>query len=124
MSISLPRTIHPAPKPGGSALLREAIEAHETKMADTADDRALVLVRLVLKVLGRPVDRLTYTPRHREPVAVVDGLLFRGEADDPYSLNGGWLVVRTRHNGWREVRSLEQLGEVAAREPLAIVEAR
>lgn len=122
MSVSLPRIFHPDP-PVESSLLRDAIAAHETKMSDTADTRALVLTRLVVKVLGRQVDRMTYTPRHREPVAVVDGLLFRGEADDAYSLHGGWLVVRTKHGGWEEVHSLEHLGQIAKRTPLAIVEA-
>lgn len=124
MSILSPLWPPAATQPRDSQLLRSAIEAHETKMADTADTRALVLTRLVMKVLGRQVDRMTYTKDpFREPIAIVDGLQFRGAAEDPYSLKGGWLVVRTQANGWDEVRSLEQLGAIAKRTPLALVQA-
>lgn len=109
--------------PQQSALLRDAIRAHETKLIESSEGRALVLPALVQQILGRPVDRLTFIPRCHEPVAVVDGLLFRGEASNPYDLRDGWLCVRTEHNGWRQVNSLEHLGEIARREPLALVDA-
>jgi hypothetical protein len=109
--------------PQPSALLRDALKAHESNLIESSEGRALVLPKLVEKILGRTVNRLTYIPRCHEPVAVVDGLLFRGEAENPYDLRGGWLCVKTKHNGWREVRSLAHLGEIAQREPLAMVQA-
>lgn len=102
-------------------LLAEAKAAHDTKLIESSEGRALVLPALVKAILGRDVDRLTFIPKVHEPVAVVDGLQFRGEALNPYSLEGGWLCVRTERNGWREVRSLAHLWEIARREPLARV---
>lgn len=130
VGVALPMNILPAfvpfvghkPPPQQSALLRDAIQAHESRLLGSADDRAQALPKLVQKILGRPVDRIGFAPPLKEPVAIVDGLVFRGEADDCYSLKNGWLVVRTKHNGWREVRSLEQLGEIARREPLMLLE--
>lgn len=113
-----------APQPHTSALLRSAITAHRNRLTITSDTRAQTLQRLVEKVLGTTVDRMTFIPRCHEPVAVVDGLLFRGEAENPYDLKDGWLVVLTKHSGWRDVRSFEHLGEIADREPLAEVQAR
>lgn len=122
MNILAPLRPLAATQPRDSQLLRSAIAAHRSKLDDSRPDRALTLSRLVLKVLGRPEDRITRIPRCSEPVAVVDGLIFRGEAENPYDLKGGWLCVLTKHNGWRDVRSIEHLGEIGEREPLAIVE--
>ncbi len=102
-------------------LLRTAIQAHHTKLIESSEGRALVLPRLVEAILGRSPDRLTFLPKVHEPIAIIDGYQFRGEALDPYSLEGGWLCVRTKHSGWREVRSMAHLGEIASREPLAQV---
>lgn len=121
---SSPVVNHPQDAPQQSSLLRAAIAAHETKLIESSEGRALVLPRLVEAILGRTVDRLTFMPKCHEPIAIVDGYQFRGEALDPYSLEGGWLCVRTKNNGWREVRSLAHLGQIARREPLAQVQTR
>lgn len=110
------------PPPQQSALLRDAILAHESRLLGSADDRAQALPKLVQKILGRPVDRIARLPSFREPVAIVDGLVFRGEADDPYSLKNGWLCVWTKARGWEEVRSLECLGRIARSTPLMLLE--
>lgn len=114
-----------ATQPHTSALLRDAIKAHETRMVQTSTDRGEMLPALIKAVLGYegPV-LLTFHERLHEPIAIVDGIQFRGDAMEPYSLEGGWLCVRTKHSGWEEVRSLEHLGEIARRTPLALVEAR
>jgi hypothetical protein len=112
---------HPQDAPQQPDLLRAAIAAHNTRLIESSEGRALVLPRLVMAILGREVDRLTFLPKIHEPIAVVGGLLFRGEALDPYSLEGGWLTVKTQHSGWREVRSLAHLGELAQRESLVMV---
>lgn len=124
MSISMPRALRPAPKPSGSELLREAISAHETKMAATADTRALVLTRQVLAILGRAVDRIQYLPRpDREPVAIVSRLQFRWIPERHNSMEPGWLVVRTDPDGWDQVDSIEDLGALAKRTSLALADA-
>lgn len=122
MSVALPRIFQPEP-PRASELLQKAIRAHEVRMVQSATDRAGALPALVKAVLGVSPERITYGGRLHDPIAIVDGLMFKGDALDPYSLEGGWLCVRTKHNGWEEVRSLEHLGQIAKRTPLALVEA-
>lgn len=124
MAISLAGILSPvvkrsSPEPCDNPLIRDAIAAHDAAQAEACrDDRDQILPNLVQAVLGRPVDELTFIDDCADPVAIVNGLIFRGEAENPYDLKGGWLTVATHRRGctaisWREVRSMEHLGEVA-----------
>lgn len=106
------------PTPQRLGFVAEAIEAHRARLLESMVDRWTILPAIVRRVLGQDVDRMARL-RSGEPLAIIDGYIFRGEAEDPYDLRGGWLCVMTRHNGWREVRNVEQLGLIASREPLA-----
>lgn len=109
---------HQVPEPCDSPLLRDAIAAYESAKTEASEDRDQILPNLVQTILGWPVDYLTFIEDCADPVAVVNGLIFRGDADDAYQLKNGWLTVATRRRGcesisWREVHSIEHLGQVA-----------
>lgn len=102
------------------SLLAEALAAFEAEQAQLRQDDE-ILPRLVEKILGRSPDYMAELPNCREPVAVVNGLVFRGEAENAYDLAGGWLCVRTEKQGWREVRSIAHLGQIARQTRLMLV---
>lgn len=104
-----------------SELVREAIAAHDAAQAEACQDEE-ILPNLVQAILGRPPDFITFVEGCADPVAIINGLIFRGDADDAYLLKNGWLCVRTEKGGWREVNSLAQLGEVAKQHRLAMVQ--
>lgn len=104
-------------------LVRDAIAAHEARLLGAEVEGRQVLPALVEKIIGRTPDLVTLVPWCSDPVAVVNGVVFRGDAENPYDLKGGWLVVatqnpRTRTVGWRQVNSFEHLGEIAKQEML------
>lgn len=120
MAISLARfspfRSNPTPEPQ-SQLLLDAITEHLARQDRDQAAANKVLPALVRTILGCEPDFLTHVDWLRNPIAVVDRLIFRGEAEDAYSLKGGWLCVayesRSGALGWEEVRSRDQLGQLA-----------
>jgi hypothetical protein len=103
-----------------SELVREAIAAYEAERTQASQDEQ-ILPNLVRTILGREVDYITFIPGCADPVAIVNGLIFRGEAENAYDLKNGWLCVQTVKGGWRGVHSFQHLGEVAKQHRLAMV---
>lgn len=129
MALSLPRLTRWRRKPATEAsatvfrdeddVVRRAVFEHEARLLREGQGARDVLAALVKAILLREPDTITHVPWLEDPVALVSGVVFRGEAEDPYSLKGGWLCVayegRTGALGWHQVNSVDHLGELAMR---------